>query len=107
MSLGRSGSNDMGKTASYGGPSNPLTGFAKPSGHLHFDRARFGLFRFRDVQIQQPVLEFGLHPALIHLVRQRETPDERPVRPFDSMVFRGLLILLLTALPLNGQDAFF
>ncbi len=59
-----------GETARFSGPSNPFPGFAKSSGDFHFDGTRFSLLRFRDMQVQHPVFEFGFHPALVHLVRQ-------------------------------------
>ena len=53
--------------------------------YLHLDGLRFCFLRLRQMEIQHPILELGLDLLLIDHIRQREGPDNAPVRAFDPM----------------------
>ena len=53
--------------------------------HLHLDGLRFRFLRLRQMEIQHPILELGLHLFLVDHIRQREGPDKTPVRALDPM----------------------
>ena len=65
------------------------------SGNLDIDLFRFGLFRFRQMQVQHAVGIFGSHLAFIHRIGKREAPHESTVGTFDPMVFLSLFFLFL------------
>ena len=77
------------------------------SSRLHLDRFGDRLLRFRQMDAQDPIFEFGRDFSLIGIIGQREASLEGAVRALDPVKFLPFLFFLLPVFSLNGENPFF